>query len=383
MVGRAADERRPLRVLHIVGSLNRGGIETWLLHVLRHIDRSSLQMDFLVHTTEPSAYDDEVRRLGSRVIQCLSPSHPLRYARNFGHVLAEHGPYDVVHSHVQHFGGYVLRLAAEHGVPVRVAHGHTGAERAGIARRAYTALATRWIRQYATHGCAVSRSAGAALFGTGWGTDPRWRLLYCGLDLAPFSRSPASAVVRQELGIAEDAFVVGHVGRLVEQKNHDFLVDVAGELIASAPNVVVLLVGDGPLRSDVERKVNARGLEHVVRFLGSRPDVPQLMVSAFDVFVLPSCSEGLALAVVEAQAAGVPCVISDVVPEEAIVAGHLVRQLPLSDGPRAWAEAIVRARGDAPTRADRRPPSDVAEWPFNVQQSAAALRRLYESGAHD
>ena len=101
----------PVRVLHVLGGMNRGGVETWLMHVLRHIDRNRFRMDFLVHTVNPCAYDDEIHSLGSEIIPCLHPSRPWTYVRNFKRILREHGPYDVVHSHVHHFSGHILRLA--------------------------------------------------------------------------------------------------------------------------------------------------------------------------------------------------------------------------------------------------------------------------------
>src|ERR1700733_11910503 len=130
-----------MRILHVLGKLDRGGVETWLVQVLRHIDRQKYQMDFLVHSESPGAYDEEVRALGSRIIPCLHPSNPVMYARNFRRALRQYGPYDVVHSHVHHYSGYVLTLAAMWGVPVRIAHSHNDTRAAeastSIGRREY------------------------------------------------------------------------------------------------------------------------------------------------------------------------------------------------------------------------------------------------------
>src|SRR6476469_2359041 len=100
-------DRQTIRILHVVGGMNRGGIETWLMHILRHIDRDRFQMDFLVNTTQTCAYDDEIRSLGSRIIPCLEPSKPWLYARNFQQILSEYGHYHIVHSHLYYFSGYV------------------------------------------------------------------------------------------------------------------------------------------------------------------------------------------------------------------------------------------------------------------------------------
>ncbi len=113
---------KPIRVLHVVGGMNRAGTETWLMHLLRNIDREHYRMDFLVHAAQPFEYAEEIEALGARVIPCLHPTKPWRYARNFMRILKELGPYEVVHSHVHHFTGLPLYLARRAGVPVRIAH---------------------------------------------------------------------------------------------------------------------------------------------------------------------------------------------------------------------------------------------------------------------
>src|SRR5208337_3468794 len=134
----------PIRILQVVGGMERAGVETWLMHVLRQIDRDRFRMDFLVHTDHPCAYDEEIHSLGSKIIPCLRPSRPWTYARNFTRILREHGPYDVVHSHVHHFSGYVVRLAHRAGIPLRISHSHndtTNLEaRSGMIRHAYLSL---------------------------------------------------------------------------------------------------------------------------------------------------------------------------------------------------------------------------------------------------
>jgi glycosyltransferase involved in cell wall biosynthesis len=369
-----------IRVLHVVGGMNRGGAETWLMHVLRNIDRREFRMDFLVHTTQPGAYDEEIRALGSEVIPCLHPRRPWDYARNFRRILREHGPYDVVHSHVQHYSGYVLRLARRSGVPVRVAHCHldTAALQAtsAPARHAYLALMRRWIGHHATHGLACSTQAGASLFGASWGTDPRWRVVYCGIDLGPFRARPDRAAVRAELGISSDAFVVGHVGRFVEQKNHAFLLEVAAEVARREPGARLLLVGDGPLRRDVEARARRLNLDGRALFAGVRADVPRLLLGAMDVFLFPSVYEGLPLGLLEAQAAGLPCVCSDAVAPEA-VAGPLVRRLSLSRPPEAWADAVMDARSLARRAEPLAGVAALERSPFAVARSVEALEELY------
>jgi glycosyltransferase involved in cell wall biosynthesis len=336
-----------VRVLHVVGRMNAGGVETWLLRVLRRIDRRQLDMDFLVHDERPGLYDDEIRRLGSAVICCPCPRRPWRFARSFGRVLHEHGPYDAIHSHVHQYSGFVLKLARSAGIARRIAHSHNDRAAAGsgmgLWRRAYVAISRHWLRRHATAHLACSRSAGVSLFGPLWPTDCRARVVHCGIDLAEFATPADGAAVRKELGLAPDAFVLGHVGRFFPQKNHRFLLDIAAEAARREPRVRLLLSGEGPLRAEIDAQAAALGLGDRVTTLGVRRDVPRLL-AAVDVFVFPSLWEGLPLAVLEAQAAGLPCVVSDRVTTEADAIGPLVQRRSLDHGVAAWVDAIWQAR---------------------------------------
>ncbi len=370
------------RILHVVGRMDRGGVETWLMHVLRTIDRSRFQMDFLVHTEKPSAYDDEIRALGSRIIPCLHPSQPIQYAQNFRRIMREYGAYDVVHSHVHHFSGYVLWLAHRAGVPVRIAHSHSNTSslqaQASIPRRLYL-KSMRWlIGRYATTGLGVSKGAGAALLGAAWETDARWRILYYGIDLTPFETPIDRASVRGELGIPQDAFVVGHVGRFVDVKNHRFIIQIAEELVRQKPEAYLLLVGDGPLRPAIEQQIHDVGLEGRVILAGLRDDVPRLMMGGMDVFLMPSFYEGLPMVLIEAQAAGLPCIISDVItPEIQILESH-IEYYSLSQSPEKWVNRILAMNQKKGTVLNDQNLSLVANSPFNIRQSLSLLEKIYE-----
>ena len=374
-------EQRCIRILQVVGGMNRGGIETWLMHILRHIDRDRIQMDFLVHTTQPEAYDDEIRALGCQMIPCLEPSRPWIYASNFKQLLNTHGPYDIVHSHLHHFNGYVLRLARQAGIPVRIAHTHTDTSsqdvKAGWSRRLYLALMKRWIARYATYGMAINRQAAAGLFGVAWESDPRWRVFDCGIDLTPFQDVVDPIAVRAELGIPEDAFVIGHVGRFVPVKNHTFIVDIASEVARREPKFYLLLVGDGPLRPDIEQKIAQKGLCDRVIFAGVRSDVHRLMLGAIDLFLFPSLYEGMGNVRLEAQAAGVFCVVSDTVPKEGDVVKPLVQRMSLSRSAGQWAEAILAAKKADPRMTQADALRLVEQSSFNIQTSVKDLEKLY------
>src|SRR6516165_6850040 len=373
-----------IRVLHIVGGMGRGGVETWLLHVLRHIDRERFQMDFLVHTVEPCPYDNQIRALGSQILPCLRPQRPWSYARNFRRILAAYGPYQIVHSHVHHYSGYTLRLAQRAGTPIRIAHSHNDVclqdASPGLLRWIYLVTAKRWIRRFGTMRLAASEKAAEALFGSSWQRSSTCRLLYYGIDLVPF-RAQADPSVRAVLRLAPDAFVIGHVGRFDAQKNHCFLLEIFRNVADADPRARLLLIGDGPLRPAIERRVAELGFTERVLFAGVRPDVPRVLLGAVNVFVMPSLHEGLPLAGLEAQAAGLPCVFADSITTELDVVPQLVTRLRLSQPSSAWAGVVLAKRDQAPPITRDEALAAMEASPFNIRRSVAELTRVYETAS--
>ncbi len=371
-----------IRVLHVVGQMNRGGLETWLMQVLRAVDPARVRMEFLASTGSPGHYDAEIASLGSAVIPCERPSSPVRYAWRLLDVLRERGPYDVVHSHVHHFSGFVLALAARGGVPVRIVHSHLDTRSvdaaASLPRRLYLALMTAALQRYATNGLAASGVAAEALFGTRWRDDPRWAIARCGLDFRPFREPFEVAAARAQLGVAPDALVLGHVGRFEPQKNHRFLLRIAAEVMRRDARAVLVLVGTGPLREAVEAEATSLGIRERVAFAGVRSDVPRVL-RAFDVLVFPSLHEGLPLVGLEAQAAGVPIVLSDAITREVEVIPSLFTWRSLSDAPTLWADGVLagaRRRIAAPEAAARLELSE-----FSIARSITGLLDLYGARA--
>lgn len=364
--------------------MNRGGIETWLMHVLRHIDRDRVQMDFLVHTDQPCAYDEEILALGGRILPCLVPAKPLIYAKRLQQILRHDGPYDVLHSHVHHFSGYILAIAHGAGVPVRIAHSHNDTrfqeDRAGWSRQLYLSISKSWINRHATLGFGCSAQAAEDLFGPQWRADPRWQVLYYGIDLMPFHAPVDRAAVRAELGIPTDAVVIGHVGRFEVQKNHQWIVAIATALMQRDPRIYLLLVGDGSLRPALEQQVMTLGIGDRVRFLGGRSDVPRLMNGAMDLFLFPSLGEGLGLVLIEAQAAGLPCVVADGVPPEADVVNSLIWRLSLSQPLKTWVETVVTALA-TPSIPPAVARSQVEASVFNIQTAIQQVTQIYHRAA--
>ena len=197
--------------------MDPGGIENWLMNILRALNQDLFHMDFLFHTTKASVYDQEILDLGSNVFRCPWPNRPFKYSRNFKKLINKYGPYDVIHSHVHHYSGWVLRSAHQAGIPVRIAHSHSDITelivRSSWIRKTYYLYMKYLVKRYASVGIAVSKQSAKSLFGPKWTNDPRWQIVYCGIDMTLFNISVNQASVRKKLGIPSDALVLGHVGR--------------------------------------------------------------------------------------------------------------------------------------------------------------------------
>lgn len=363
--------------------MDRGGTETWLMHVLRNINREEFKMDFLVNNDNPSAYDEEIISLGSKIIPCQNPRNPMQYAKNFYRLIKEHGQYDVIHSHVHHYSGFVLLLAKQMGIKKRIAHSHNDISykqlNSNLYRKFYYWMMKKFILKYATNGFACSKIAAKNLYGDEWEYDKRFQVLYCGLNFNPYLNEIDKKNIRNELGIPENKYVIGHVGRFSIQKNHKWMIQVFNELVKMDNNNILLFVGDGDNFKDIKKLVQSLRIKDKVKFIGSRNDVPRLMKGAMDLFLFPSLYEGLGLVLIEAQAAGLPCVISNVIPEEAIIIPEIVNRMSLDTYPRKWAEKIVEIKRNN-IKINRKSCLDnIMASPFNIKTSVNSLVDIYNT----
>ena len=374
---------RPIRVLHYVNQWsNQGGIESWLMNIYRLTDPARVAHHLLIPAPryQSDTHDQLFEQYGVKHLACQHVARSRGFRAEFADLCKRLGPFDIVHAHNDYVGGPVVRLAQSLGVPVRVTHAHNdtrpGYRSSNFLRKRYIDRSHRWVARYATHGFAASEAAGLALYGKAWGVDPRWRPLYYGIDLDRFDSAP-DPTLRASLGIPNDAFVVGHVGRFHPQKNHDLIIQTARLVLEQDPTVYFVLIGDGPSRADYEAQVKAMPGGERVRFLGIRDDVPALMGSVMDMFLFPSRWEGLGIVLIEAQAAGLPYVASDVVPREAdILAGFGTRH-GLDDPPVAWAKSVLRCRQQGAPLSQPEALAALRGGAFDSNTSAARLVEFY------
>lgn len=368
------NENQPIRVLHVVTSMDRGGLETMLMNYYRHIDRSLVQFDFLTHRTEKAAYDDEIESLGGKLYHMPRLVPWSRSYRNaMDSFFLEHPEYRIVHVHQDCLSSVALQEAKKCGVPVRIAHSHSSNQNRDV-KYPIKMIYMHKISKYATSLIACSQKAGNWMF-----SGAPFEILPNAIDVTAFKFDLEKRKnLRNKLNISEHTVLLGHVGRFMPEKNHTFLLDIFAEVAQMEPDARLMLVGDGKLRSAIEKKAKHMGLDRKVIFTGVRSDIQDLL-QAMDVFVLPSLYEGLAVTLVEAQAAGLPCVISDNVTDECRVTTGLVTKLSLSDTTRRWAEHILTLRSTP--RTDRC--DEVKASGYDIKTGAKKLEQFYLEKARD
>lgn len=379
----SCESTRTIRVLQLATVLASGGPERWIVDLCERGPSESLSMDIATLLDIEGLFAKRARELGIPVFHCAT-GNPFLFVRNLRRLLREHGPYDAIHSHLHAFSGFAVLAAWLEGVPARVVHSHNVVQHSSksLVRRAYILMARALIRRFATAGMAPSAAAAEDLLGSSWRDDPRWSALPCGIDLSPF-RSPIPATsTRAALGIPADALVLGTVGRLTPEKNSEFLVDILGAVLDRAPHAYLLLIGEGPLRDLLGSKARQGGFGERLLLPGTRPDVPAILRSVVDVFVFPSPppprgNEALPIAVVEAQAAGLPTVISDGIPAEAIIVPELVAQIPAAAGAAKWADTVLAHTRPRDAGMAERALALVEQSDFNCVRTLKILAKLY------
>ena len=331
----------PMRILQVVTIMNRGGLETMLMNYYRQLDRKKVQFDFMVHREEEGHYDREIKALGGKIyiMPQIRPGSYKRYFKMLDCFFAKNKHYLIVHSHINENSSFVLKAAKKAGVPCRIAHSHLSD--LGIDYKLpFRIYARLSMRNNPTSYLACSKEAGKWLFGSNRKKHKNIIVLNNAVNTKDFKYDKITRKkIREEIGVEENQLVIGHIGRFNKQKNHDFLIDIFKAVSMSKPDSILVLVGDGHLQNSIKKKVEDLGLLSNVKFLGVREDISNLM-QAMDVFVFPSLFEGLPVVLVEAQAAGLTCIVSDSITAETNVTGKLTFE-SLASSPQTWANRIL------------------------------------------
>ncbi len=389
------DREKAIRVLHVLGGVGLGGAESRIMDLYRQMDRDEIQFDFLVHSAvvkgsafaeweeeksdapvrKKQFYEDEIRAMGGRIFALpkFRVFNYFTYKKAVKSFFAAHNEFQVVQGHMTSTAAIYLPIAKRSGVPVTVAH----ARNAGVVKGP-KGIATRFFRRGLAGKAdilfACSKLAGEDVFGKEAVRQGRVKIIPNAIDVKRFVYDEGERRrMRDALGIA-DSLVLGHVGRFDYQKNHPYLLEVFAEVCRMRSDAVLLLLGDGAARPAMEERCRELGIADRVRFLGNRKDTEHYYL-AMDVFLLPSFFEGLPGVLVEAQAAGLACIVSDTVTREA-EATDLVTWLSIDDPPERWADEVIKRAAYA----RRDTGEEMRKAGFDVRTQAGRYTAFYKSG---
>lgn len=360
-----------IRILHVLGGLNRGGAESMVMNLYRNVDRSQIQFDFIVHTEANQDYTGEVLSLGGKIYHFpkFKGYNRCEMKRKWNAFFKEHPEYKILHSHVRSYAALYLPIAKKHGVTT-IIHSHSTSNGKGISSIVKRFM-QRSLKKKADYLFACSEESGRWLFGDKAIKKDNYRMIPNAVDTKKFAFSEETRkAMRGSLGISDDTLVCGHVGRFHPAKNHPFLLEVFKGILDRGTKAVLVVVGDGTLRPEIEAKIKELGIGESVMLLGSRGDVADV-IQAMDVFVFPSNWEGLPVTVVEAQASGLPCFISDTITRD-VNTSRLVKYLPINKGVDIWVDEMLGADLE---RCDVI--KEICDAGFDVSASAEKLTEFY------
>lgn len=361
-----------IRILHTVGIMHRGGIENMIMQLYRNIDRDKIQFDFVVHSDKEADFNDEIRALGGKIYSAprYNVLNHMQYKKWWNDFFKSHKEYKIIHGHIYSVASIYLKIAKKYGLTT-IVHSHNTSSGEGV-KALVQSMVQRNLNKIPDYLFACSDKAGEWLYGKDCKQRNNYILFNNALDAEKYVfNDQIRKKMRSELHLV-DEFVVGHIGRFAMQKNHPYLLDIFKEILQRNENSVLLLVGDGAMRKAIEDKAEKIGIKDNVIMTGVRPDVNELL-QAMDCFVFPSLYEGLPVTVIEAQAAGLPCFISNNITEEVCVT-DLVEMMSIDEKPMVWAEKILKLLADMERYDTKQKISDAG---YDIHTTAKWLTEFY------
>lgn len=329
------------RMLCIIGGMDAGGAETFLMKIYRALDKTKYQMDFCVAKKEKGFYDDEILSMGGKIFHyAAKTTNPLRAFINIRSITKE-GNYKYVIRVSQHSLSALELIAAKAGGARVLVYRSSNSNTCGSFISQFLHKLFNWLTIIVpTIRIAPSTEAAEFMFGKNCIKKGQAVLVKNAIEIEKYLFDPQKRIdIREEYNL-KDKFVIGHVGRFCEQKNHSFLIDIFADIVNRHANSILVLVGEGPLKKDIKKKVETLNLTDKVIFTGVRSDVQELMM-AMDIYIFPSLFEGMPNTVIEAQATGLPCIISDTITKEAQIT-DLLQYMPINSKASKWANAALK-----------------------------------------
>lgn len=363
-----------IRILHVLGGLDRGGAETMVMNLYRAIDRSQIQFDFITHTNRQQAYTEEIKSLGGRIYYFpkFRGFNVFKLKKLWTAFFKTHPEYKILHSHVRSYASLYLPIAKKAGLKT-IIHSHSTSNGKGLSSLVKR-LMQYPLRFQADYFFGCSKEAGEWLFGKKVVNSSKYHILKNAIDVQKYAfRAESREHYRKELDLEEKLTFV-HVGRFHPSKNHVFLLNLFAEIRKRNSNTVLLLVGDGELRPNIEAQIQKLHLQENVLLLGSRDDIPGILHAA-DCFLFPSLWEGFGMVAVEAQAAGLPCICSDAVPTSVKVT-ECCWFLSINDMD-AWVNVALQNTNSVGSLIGEKKLNNVET--FDINKSVAELQNFYLS----
>lgn len=329
-----------IRVLHLVSSMNCGGTENMIMSLYKNIDREKIQFDFLVNTKEKCFFDDEIRSLGGKIhyIPRWNGINSFGYIKKLNHFFKAHPEYKIIHGHIASNSAIYLSIAKKRGI-FSISHSHN-VKGSGKSLKDFIFKLTTFFQRYMSdYMLACSEAAGIARFGKNVLSKNNFKVLSNAIDLDKYHCNDEIKNKTKELYNLKDNFIIGHIGRFIAAKNHNFILEVFNEITLINPKSTLILAGDGPLEAEIKKKASQLGIEDKIIYTGVVSDLNSIL-NVMDVFLFPSLHEGLGIAAIEAQAMGIPCFINEKLPNNLDINPNVYR-LSLEGPPKKWAQFII------------------------------------------
>lgn len=362
-----------IRILHITGGMNIGGIENFIMNIYRNIDRNKIQFDFLIHQNDKQVFEDEIIRLGGRIyrIDSITKLGHFKYLKVLREFFKKHKEYETVHSHYNALSGIILREARKVGIKNRIAHSHTAYPKYGVLEGLYKNYSKGLLKKYATQRLACSKEAGEWLYGK----SKEFKIIPNGIEVKKFIfDKDMRKEIHKKFSIKSDSFSMIILGRLSKEKNHIFLLDIMEKLMRIDKKIILYIVGIGPLEEELKYLVKERKIENI-KFLGLQKDTFNLL-NGMDLMLLPSIYEGLGIVAIEAQSNGIMVLASENIPNKADMGLGLIKRIKLSDKDK-WVEEILKIKSKFKRENNTEQKEKVLKSEYNMEQVIKEVEKLY------
>lgn len=336
-----------IRVLHVIGNMNCGGAETLIMNLYRKLDRSVYQFDFVVHSEDAGYYDNEIISLGGKIYRTrkfngINLSSYIRFWKEF---FKKHPEYMIIHGHI-HSSAFIYLWEAKKANRITIAHSHSTKYYKFTIKSFLHRIICYPLRYFVEYFFACSVQAGRDRFGEKSIHSDHFWVVRNGIDSDKYEFShQIRQSIRKQSELADNNFVIGHVGRFTQQKNHKFIVKIFEILLKKDDSAILWLFGEGECEGEIRELIHEKNMDQKVKFWGVKSDIWNYM-QAMDAFVFPSLNEGFGNVLMEAQASGLHCVVSDCLPPEADLGIQLINRLSLKSNPEQWADVILSLKGE-------------------------------------